>query len=305
MQLIRKFKIGLLVFTCCFLGVNVLFSQHQVKVKIGKQVYTVSGDTTKYNFKSTIAKLEKRFGEAADYKLKAITNGEITKPNVAYYEAACFYSMDNALEKAAKYLKISIDKGWNDMAHLEYNKDLNNLRKTTHWNSIIPSINKYYTYNNREVASMYADDQKARLSGKRNTNLVKEDSLRREKIKALLKKRKVRSADDYYKAAMIMHHGTSLKDYKLAHRLAKKAFKKKNPHIMAPWLVAATKDRYLLKKGKKQWYATQGLTFKNGRMALDPQKIDTTAVKNNKRIALNAPSIEKIRSYLKAFKTKK
>ncbi len=277
------------------------FSQHSVKVKIGKQTYTVMGDTTKYGFKSTIAKLEKRFVDAADLKLKAIEVGEIKKVSTAYYEVACFYSKDNVVDKSAQYLKKSIDEGWNDMAHLEYDKDLDNLRKTGYWNKITPSIKKYYKSNNREIAAFYAKDQTARLSGKVNKNLAKEDSIRRLRVKVLLRKRKVQSADDYYKAAMIMHHGNVEKDYKLAHKLAKKAYKKKNPHIMAPWLVAATKDRYLLKQDKKQWYGTQGLTFKNGKPALDPKKIDTTAVNSKERKKLNAPSIEKIRNYIKAF----
>ena len=300
----RNQKLQILgVFFFCLTGS--LFSQHSVKVKIGKQVYTVSGDTTKYNFKATIAKLESRFVDAANFKEKAIEHGELSDVKLAYYDMACYYSKGNAIKASSTYLLKSIDAGWSDLAHLEYDADLTHLRNSKYWKTIIPRIEEYYKGNNKELAKMYAEDQLPRLTGKMNDEVVKEDEQRRERVLTFLKKKKIRSADDYYKAAMIMHHGNRVKDYKLAHRLAKKAFKKKNPHIMAPWLVAATKDRYLLKKGKKQWYATQGLTFKNGKMALDPQKIDTTAVKNKKRIALNAPSIEKIRSYIKAFNTKK
>lgn len=278
-----------------------LFAQHSVQVNRRGQTYTISGDTTKYNFKAVVAKFEERYGDAANLKIKAIEKGEVTKLDIGYYNAACYFSLAKDYENALYYLNKSIENGWNDLAHLEYDKDLHNLRKTTYWKKLEPKFNQYYSVNNREVAQLFSEDQKARKQGPINSEIAKKDSIRRVKVKELLKKRKISSAHDFYKAAFIMHHGTNVKDYKLAHKLARKANKRDDRHFRAPWLVAATKDRYLLKKGERQWYGTQGIKYVNGKPALDPKEIDITKATIKEREALNAPSIEKIKGYIKNY----
>jgi hypothetical protein len=111
------------------------------------------------------------------------------------------------------------------------------------------------------------------------------------------------SGHDFYKAAMIMHHGNSENDYKLAEILIQKALVTNQIHHMAPWLSAAIKDRLLLKLGKPQWYGTQNMTVIKGKIAMDPKIIYTTAVTPEKRKELNAPTIETLREYLKNFKS--
>ncbi|WP_299272488.1 hypothetical protein [uncultured Psychroserpens sp.] len=277
-------------------------AQHSVQVKQGNTTYTIMGDTTKNNFKATWAKMEGRYSDAAKFKIKAIDKGESKKLDMAYYDAACYYSLANDYKNAIVCLKKSIDNGCEDLGHLEYDKDLVELKKMKEWNSISHLFEDYYKSNNQEIAKLFAEDQKARLSGEVNENMEQEDSIRRKKVRRLLTENEINSAHDYYKAAFIFHHGTKIEDYKQAHELALIAYNKEHRHFRSPWLVAATKDRYLLKKKEKQWYGTQGVSFSNGKFTLNPLEIDTTAVSKEDRKRLNAPTIETIRAQIKAFK---
>jgi len=279
-----------------------IYSQHSIQVKKGETTFTIMGDTTKYNFKATWAKMEDRYADAAKFKILAIEKGESKKLDIAYYDAASYYAKAIDYKNTVAYIKKSIAEGWSDIAHLEYDKDFEGLRKTNEWNKMTLLFTNYYKSNNKQIAKIFAEDQKARLSGVHNENMEKEDSIRRVNVKKQIDQNKISSPHDYYKAAFIFHHGTSVEDSRFAHELALKAYKKENKHFRSPWLVAATKDRYLLRKGEKQWYGTQGIGFNNGKLTLNPSQIDTTAVSVEGRKKLNAPTIESIRKYIKAYK---
>ncbi|MCB0461147.1 MAG: hypothetical protein KDC81_00440 [Flavobacteriaceae bacterium] len=287
--------------------VSNLFAQHTVTVKKGDDknftYFTIQGDTTKYSFKATVANYENRFEDAAKYTIKGIEKGEFKKPQNAYYDAACYYALTKKYNEASQCLLKSIENGWDDLGHLEHDPDLQELKTSQEWKeNITPRLQAYYKYNNKELAKLFANDQNARLSGQINDDLAVQDSIRRQIVLKMESNKELKSGHDYYKAAMIMHHGHTINDYKRAEILIQKALNSKNVHHMAPWLSAAIKDRLLLKEGKPQWYGTQAMTFFNGKMALDPKTIDTTAVTPQKRIELNAPKIETLREYIKNFK---
>jgi tetratricopeptide (TPR) repeat protein len=67
----------------------------------------------------------------------------------------------------------------------------------------------------------------------------------------------VKSADDYYRAAMIFQHGEKPEEYDHAHEWCLKALELDPDHPMARWLAAASKDRALMWRGKPQLYGTQ------------------------------------------------
>ncbi len=283
-----------------------LNAQHTVSVKKGQMTYTLQGDTTTHKFKATIAKYEDRIEDAAKHLVKAIENNEYTEKNIhyGYYDAACYFAQTNNSKEAVTYLLKSIENGWDDLGHVEHDKDLAGITKSDAWKAkITPQLNKYYKNNNRELAKIFGEDQKARLSGQLTKETAIQDSIRRNIVMRMLKNNELKSGHDYYRAGFIMHHGTTVKDYQKAQELLTIALKKESMHFRTPWLFAASKDRLLLKQGKPQWYGTQNLTVVNGKMALDPKTIDTTAVSSEKRKTLNAPSIEKLRTYLKNFKT--
>lgn len=291
-----------------FLILNLgLHAQHSVKVTTpGGQVYTISGDSTKYFFKANVANYEGNYKGAAELKLKGIQSGESNNESGSYYDVACYFSLAGDKENGFKYLKHSLDLGYDDIAHMLFDKDLKLLREDKNWESELRKPMKaYFKVNNEALANMFGEDQAARLSGgKIDWDALKvKDAERRDRVKKLVARGKVRSAHDYYKAAFIMHHGYEVEDYEMAHSLALKALEFDDRHRMSPWLAAATKDRYLLKAGEPQWYGTQALEFlqQTKKMGINPDKIDTTAVSAAQRKAWNAPSIETIRTYINNY----
>ena len=73
----------------------------------------------------------------------------------------------------------------------------------------------------------------------------------------LLRAGHVRTAKDYFHAALIFQHSTSADDNALANALASVAARIDPKHRGAKWLAAAAWDRTQMRRGKPQWYGTQ------------------------------------------------
>jgi len=82
------------------------------------------------------------------------------------------------------------------------------------------------------------------------------DIARIARVKTLYREGSLRTGSDYFRAALVLHHGATPEDYLLAHELAIVALKKNAPD-MAVWLVAATEDRFLQSIGRAQRFGTQ------------------------------------------------
>jgi hypothetical protein len=120
---------------------------------------------------------------------------------------------------------------------------------------------------NPEMAAIYAADQAVRqdvaatlaaiLAGgrERAVRFHAEDAVRRQQVKALLDAGELRTATDFYSAALVYQHGDTAEDYLMAHTLAVAALGEGSTE--SPWLAAATLDRYLQKIGQPQIYGTQ------------------------------------------------
>ena len=116
---------------------------------------------------------------------------------------------------------------------------------------------------NPEMAAIFAADQAVRqdvaaiLAGGRENamRIHAEDAQRREEVKALLDAGALRTAADFYAAALVYQHGDTAQDYLMAHTLAVAALGEGSTE--SPWLAAATLDRYLHKIGQPQIYGTQ------------------------------------------------
>lgn len=113
---------------------------------------------------------------------------------------------------------------------------------------------------------MYYEDQIERKNIDKNDmkavrQLIQNDKGRQKVIYGFLKKKLLEDPEDFLRAAMILHHGQSLKDYAVAHLLATVAFEENCPknegEPEAQWLMKATKDRWLLSIGKQQIHRTQ------------------------------------------------
>ena len=122
---------------------------------------------------------------------------------------------------------------------------------------------------NPEMMAIFDADQAARKSPKIDWKTVSvEDSKRRARTAELVAQGRLRSASDFYAAAFIFQHGDQASDFLLAHTFAVIAASRGDPG--APWIAAATLDRYLQKIGQPQVYGTQYFTPSNEPVTQEP-----------------------------------
>ena len=124
------------------------------------------------------------------------------------------------------------------------------------------------------------------------------DGARLQRVKEIVEAGEVKTADDYFHAAMVLQHGQDPEDFKLAHELALKASEMDAEHSSARWLAAAAKDRYLQNVGKPQIYGTQFRKV-DGTWTLDP--IDESAVTDEERARWGVPPLAKAKERAEAM----
>src|SRR5687767_13827969 len=79
------------------------------------------------------------------------------------------------------------------------------------------------------------------------------DAQRRVKVQAELAAGRVESSLDFYNAALVMQHGQTLEDIRMAHALATVAASLDPQNRSARWLKAASWDRMMTTLNKPQW----------------------------------------------------
>jgi hypothetical protein len=104
----------------------------------------------------------------------------------------------------------------------------------------------------------------------------------------------IRTALDYYNAAMIFQHGDSPDDLRLAHAFAAISSALDGSLAASNWLMAASWDRLMLNLGQPQWYGTQFVRDDSGRWVL--YEVDPAAVTDEQREALSVPLLEESES---------
>ncbi len=118
-----------------------------------------------------------------------------------------------------------------------------------------------------ELLKLLDDDQKIReviytlpkekVKEYINNVMLPADKIRKERVIEIMTKPVDLNADEYFAAAMIMQHGSTAKDAKLAMEYARNAVIKNPNHDSAKWLTCAAEDRYLNRSGKAQIWGTQ------------------------------------------------
>jgi len=115
------------------------------------------------------------------------------------------------------------------------------------------------TGGDKELESMYEADQSERKVWPPSQDAIngigERDRKRRAAVIQLLAAGALKTAGDYFHAAMIMQHGDEPSDFMLAHELAVVAGFKGHPK--GRWLAAASWDRLLQRLGKAQRFGTQ------------------------------------------------
>jgi hypothetical protein len=156
---------------------------------------------------------------------------------------------------------------------------------------------------NPALAKMEAEDQADRTPGPNKIDwdvVSKRDAARRNEVLQLLMAGDIRTADDFFNAALIFQHGDSLPDTQLALALVTTAARMDASNHDAEALMAQAWDRIMVKSGKPQWYGTQFVRSKTtGKWMLYPT--DPSAVTDAQRQAMGLPTLAEETAHLAAL----
>jgi hypothetical protein len=151
---------------------------------------------------------------------------------------------------------------------------------------------------NARVAQLFAEDQEDRR-GFPNTKLTyKEinvrDEARRDEILGMLRRTEIRTAQDYFYAAVIFHHGQTFEHYRMSASLAWIAHELEPGNSTYAWQTASSWDRMMLKKDRPQWYGVQAHQDDQKRLVLS--NIDETVVSDEERGMYNVKPLSELKA---------
>lgn len=159
-------------------------------------------------------------------------------------------------------------------------------------------------YMPKSLKTLFAEDQKDRLSCVDYRILIKNDRERRKLANVFLKNIDKLTSEEIYYAAMFFHHSANKNDVKKARDLMLlnirrgELLKKKNKWAeKSKWLFAAATDRLLVREGKPQKYGTQfhQKTVDSPRELFKYDKGTT----DKERVTLNVPTLKQALKNLK------
>ena len=150
---------------------------------------------------------------------------------------------------------------------------------------LVHADNEGAAKNNADLARITEADQADRRIHLGDPSVIAgRDANRLARVREIVAKGQVKSAQDYYNAALVLQHGVDVNDHALAHRLAARAVKLDPALPNARWLAAATEDQWLVSTGKPQHYGTL-IQRKGGNGAYTLEPIDQSAVSDDDRAA--------------------
>jgi hypothetical protein len=150
-------------------------------------------------------------------------------------------------------------------------------------------------HNERLLSIVLADqaDRQTNPTVEKWEEITRRDTERRAQVHEELCQGRVLSAHDYFNAALVMQHGSTLEDIRLAHALAAISAAIDPTSRQALWLKAASWDRMMRTLGRPQWYGTQYLRDNGGKVAL--YTVDESAVTDADRVAMAVPTLAEAR----------
>ncbi|HEY1584676.1 MAG TPA: DUF6624 domain-containing protein [Polyangia bacterium] len=126
---------------------------------------------------------------------------------------------------------------------------------------------------NAELAQLYTEDQRDRdgdVTAIDWSVVAPRDEARRRRVAEILDAGGARTADDYRHAAMVFQHDPDDADIERAHALAEQAVAIDPTHEKARWLLCASEDRLLRRRGRPQRWGTQFHVDDAGVWTLEP-----------------------------------
>lgn len=159
---------------------------------------------------------------------------------------------------------------------------------------------------NEALSRLQAADQADRTPGPNGIDWSKisaRDQARRKAVLKWLASGAIRTADDYFNAAVIMQHGDSVQDATMALAFATLAARLDPGRKEARQMTAMSWDRLLEDKGQPQWYGTQFVrSARTGAWVLYP--VQAQVVSEQERLALGLPSLAEDKAHLAAINAK-
>lgn len=163
-----------------------------------------------------------------------------------------------------------------------------------------------FAADNPELRAIKDADQADRSGlgmGKDWRAVVARDKSRRDRVLEILKDGGLDTAWDHFNAALVLQHGGSADDIRLAHALSTLSATLDPAHPGARWLMAASWDRLMLRLEQPQWYGTQWVQDAAGTHVLSP--VQPGAVTDADRIALGVPTLAEMQARLDALNSGK
>jgi clan AA aspartic protease (TIGR02281 family) len=99
----------------------------------------------------------------------SLVDSIISKDSTDYYNHACIYSLLNNQSKAIDYLDKALKDGWRDFVHIEYDPDLDNIRSSDNYKSL---INKYKQLYKEEMSSFETTEKQVEDSRNKEVYVV-------------------------------------------------------------------------------------------------------------------------------------
>jgi hypothetical protein len=155
---------------------------------------------------------------------------------------------------------------------------------------------------NRELSAMVDEDQADRVRWQRkeidSETIMARDEKRRAEVKRMLAAAQVRTAHDFYCAAVIFHHGQTIDDYRLASSLAWISMTLEPANKDYAYMSASTWDRLMVSQGRPQWYGTKCRheSEQPGKDELYP--VDEAAVTDSDRARFDLKPLEVMRAHI-------
>ena len=245
-----------------------------------------------YQREAMAAYREKQYVTCAAIFMSALATEPRQALTPAIGAARCYAGAGES-DKAERYLKVALNRGYRNCQLLDQDAVFAPLRTMARWDEFVRQCReneeRFYSSVNAELLVAFLLDQSDRREADLDVVRVRaRDADRRRLVSLAIAKKSLRRAEDYYHAAMIMHHGTTVEELELARELAQRATQLDPSNANALWLYAATTDRFLQKSGRPQIYGTQ-LRNTGSKWTRDPY--DPSVVTDAERERYRVPSV--------------
>jgi hypothetical protein len=141
----------------------------------------------------------------------------------------------------------------------------------------------------QDLVRIFEEDQADRAAGTIDWARVQpRDEARRAKVMELFTAGHLQTGGDFYRAAMVLQHGTVPEDFLLAHEFCVAAMALGKTDDATRWLAAASEDRFLMNIDRPQRFGTQYRSEGSGPLRL--YKVDPLVTDQLRRI-MAAPTL--------------